>query len=145
MLTPGVGDPVESSELSSRGAVAIHANGAREEANNFLLDGVDNNDPYVNRYVAQPAVDSVQEFKVATNAYSAEYGRNAGGQINVVTRRGSNDLQGFAYEYFRNRALNAANYFEDGRTSPFKRNEFGGGVGGPVSRDRKSTRLNSSH
>jgi hypothetical protein len=116
--------------------VAIHANGAREEANNFLLDGVDNNDPYVNRYVAQPAVDSVQEFKVATNAYSAEYGRNAGGQINVVTRRGSNDLQGFAYEYFRNRALNATNYFDDGHASPFKRNEFGGGLGGPVSRDR---------
>src|SRR4051812_43360925 len=112
LLAPGVQDPVESSELSSRGAVAMHANGAREEYNNFLLDGVDNNDPYVNRYVVQPSVDSIEEFKVATNGYSAEYGRNAGGQVNVVTRRGTNRFSGSANEYFRDRSLNAANYFE---------------------------------
>src|SRR5205085_2959591 len=74
LLAPGVEGPVANSELSSRGAFAMHANGGREEFNNFLLDGVDNNDPYVNRYVVQPAVDSIQEFKVATNSYSAEYG-----------------------------------------------------------------------
>ena len=136
LLAPGVADPAEGSELSSRGAVAIHVNGAREEANNFLLDGVDNNDVYVNRYVVQPSVDSVQEFKVATNGYSAEYGRSAGGQVNVVTRRGSDRFAGFLYEYLRNRALDAGNFFDEGTRQPFNRNEFGGGAGGPLLRDR---------
>jgi hypothetical protein len=136
LLAPGVSDPAEGSELSSRGAVAIHVNGAREEMNNFLLDGVDNNDVYVNRYVVQPSVDSIQEFKIATNGYSAEYGRNAGGQINVVTRRGSDRLSGFLYEYFRDSALDAKNYFDEGDKQPFNRNEFGGGAGGPLVRDR---------
>jgi hypothetical protein len=136
LLAPGVADPAEGSELSSRGAVAIHVNGAREESNNFLLDGVDNNDVYVNRYVVQPSVDSVQEFKIATNGYSAEYGRNAGGQINVVTRRGSDRFTGFLYEYFRNGALDKSNFFDEGSKQPFSRNEFGGGAGGPLVRDR---------
>ena len=136
LLTPGVQGPVDGSELSTRGAVSMHVNGAREEFNNFLLDGVDNNDPYVNRYVVQPSVDSVQEFKVETNSYSAEYGRNAGGQVNVVTRRGSSRFTGSAYEYFRNESLDAKNYF-DGDTKPsYNRNQFGGGVGGPIVTDR---------
>ena len=136
LLTPGIEGPVENSELSGRGAVAMHANGAREEFNNFLLDGVDNNDVYVNRYVVQPSVDSVQEFKVATNGYSAEYGRSAGGQVNVITRSGTSQLQGFAYEYFRDRALDARNYFEENGKQSFSRNQFGGGVGGPLVKDR---------
>src|SRR5262249_15115087 len=90
---------------------------------------------YVNRYVVQPTVDSVETFKVATNAYSAEYGRNAGGQVNVVTRRGTNQLEGFGYEYGRLHALDARNYFASG-DQPFSRNQFGGGVGGPISVDR---------
>ena len=136
LLTPGVQGPVDDSELSSRGAFSMHVNGAREEYNNFLLDGVDNNDAYVNRYVVQPSVDSVQEFKVETNAYSAEYGRSAGGQVNVVTRRGSSRFNGFAYEYFRARALDAKNYFEGDNPQPFTRNQFGGGAGGPIVADR---------
>ncbi len=132
LLAPGVGGPVENSELSSRGGVAIHVNGGREEANNFLLDGIDNNDPYVKRYVVQPSVDSVQEFKVATNSYGAEYGRDSGGQINVVTRRGTNRFEGFGYEYMRHKSLDAANYFEENGKQPFRRNQFGGGVGGPL-------------
>ena len=136
LLTPGVQGPVDDSELSARGAVSMHVNGAREEYNNFLLDGVDNNDAYVNRYVVQPSVDAVQEFKVETNSYSAEYGRSAGGQVNVVTRRGSRTLTGFAYEYFRDRALDASNFFEGDVKQPFSRNQFGGGVGGPLVADR---------
>ncbi|MBS1818160.1 MAG: TonB-dependent receptor [Acidobacteria bacterium] len=132
LLAPGIGAPVESSELSSRGGVAMHANGAREESNDFLLDGVDNNDPYVKRYVVQPSVDSVQEFKVATNAYGAEYGRDAGGQVNVVTKSGTNRFEGFGYEYFRDRAMDARNYFEETGKQPFRRNQFGGGLGGPI-------------
>ncbi len=136
LLTPGVQGPVDGSELSTRGSFAMHVNGGREEFNNFLLDGVDNNDAYVNRYVVQPSVDSVQEFKVETNSYSAEYGRNAGGQVNVVTRRGSSRFQGSAYEYFRNQALDAKNYFEGDTKQPFNRNQFGAGAGGPIVADR---------
>ncbi len=136
MLTPGVLPPVQNSELSTRGSFAMHANGAREEYNNYLLDGVDNNDQDVNRFVLQPSVDSIQEFKIATNSYSAEYGRNAGGQVNVITRSGNNDWHGFAYDYLRNRDLDARNFF-DGSTKPeYERNQFGGGVGGPVVRNR---------
>ena len=134
LLTPGVEGPVDNSELSSRGGFSMHANGAREEFNNFLLDGVDNNDPYVNRYVVQPSVDSVEEFKVATNSYSADHGRNAGGQVNVVTRRGTSRFGGSAYEYFRNRGLNARNYFETAEQQPFTRNQFGVNIGGPLVR-----------
>src|SRR5229473_4014784 len=130
LLTPGVLPPVQNSELSTRGNFAMHANGAREEYNNFLLDGVDNNDPDVNRYTLQPPLDAIQEFKISTNCYSAEYGRSAGGQVNVVTRSGSNELHGFAYEYLRNRDLDARNFF-DGRQKPeYNRNQFGGGTGG---------------
>lgn len=136
LLAPGVQGPVDGSELSTRGSFAMHVNGGREEFNNFLLDGVDNNDAYVNRYVVQPSVDSVQEFKVETNSYSAEYGRNAGGQVNVVTRRGSSRFEGSAYEYFRNQALDAKNYFEGDTKQPFSRNQFGGGGGGPLVADR---------
>ncbi|NWG13786.1 MAG: TonB-dependent receptor [Acidobacteria bacterium] len=136
LLVPGVASPVEDSELSSRGSFAMHANGGREEYNNFLLDGVDNNDPYVNRYVIQPPVDSIQEFRVATSSYSAEYGRSAAGQVNVVTRRGSNHHSGFLYEYLRNRALDARNFFDASEKPCFIRSQFGFGLGGPIARDR---------
>jgi hypothetical protein len=136
LLVAGVQPPVEGSELSARSGFAMHANGGREEQNNFLLDGVDNNDPYVNRYVVQPPVDSIQEFKIATNSYSAEYGRSAAGQVNVITRSGTNDFSLFAYEYFRNRALNARNYFDGEQKPAFNRNQFGFGAGGPIVRDR---------
>jgi hypothetical protein len=135
LLIPGVMPPVEDSELSSRGSFAMHANGAREEFNNFLLDGVDNNDPNINRYNLQPPVDAIQEFKIATNAYSAEYGRNAGGQVNVITRSGSNALHGFAYDYLRNRVFDARNTFANEK-GHFVRNQFGGGIGGAVRRDK---------
>ena len=135
LLGTGVAPPVEGSELSTRGAFAMHVNGGREEYNNYLLDGVDNNDPYVNRYVVQPAVDSIGEFRVATNGYSAEYGRNAAGQVNVVTRSGADRLSGFAYEYARDEALDARNYFASG-TPPYHRDQAGMGAGGPVVRGR---------
>ena len=136
LLVAGVLPPVEDSELSSRGSFAMHANGAREEFNNFLLDGVDSNDPDVNRYNLQPPVDAIQEFKIATNSYSAEYGRSAGGQVNVITRSGGNSWHGFAYDYLRNRVLDANNYFDPSGNNKYIRNQFGGGLGGPLRRDR---------
>jgi outer membrane receptor protein involved in Fe transport len=136
LLVPGVQPPVQGSELSARSGFAMHANGGREESNNFLLDGVDNNDPYVNRYVVQPPIDSIQEFKIATNSYGAEYGRSAAGQVNVVTRGGTNAFSMLAYEYLRDRAFDARNYFDGADKPAFNRNQFGFGAGGPLVRNR---------
>lgn len=132
LLAPGVFPPVQGSELSSRGGFAMHANGGREEFNNFLLDGADNNDPYVNRYAVEPPVDSIQEFKVASSSYSAEYGRSAAGQVNVITRQGTNDFHGSLYEYLRNSVLDARNFFDGPDKPSLIRNQFGFAVGGPV-------------
>ncbi|MBV9267143.1 MAG: TonB-dependent receptor [Acidobacteriaceae bacterium] len=136
LLTPGVLPPVQDSALSTRGDFAMNANGGREEFNDYLLDGVDNNDPDVNTYVLQPSVDAIQEFKIETNAYSAEYGRSAGAQVNVITRSGTNDWHGFAYEYLRNRVLDARNFFDGPDKPQLIRSQFGGGIGGPVVRDK---------
>ena len=136
LLAPGVLPAVQNSELSQRGGFAFHANGAREEFNNFLIDGADNNDPYERSWVLQPPVDGIQEFKIATANYSAEYGRGAGGQINLITRSGSNNWHGAAYEYLRNRMLDARNFFDGAEKPEYIRNQFGGGVGGPVIRNR---------
>ncbi len=136
LLTPGVLPPVQDSALSTRGDFAMQANGGREEFNNYLLDGIDNNDPDVNTYVLQPSVDAIQEFKIETNSYGAEYGRSAGGQVNVITRSGSNDFHGFAYEYLRNRILDARNFFDGANKPQLIRNQFGGGIGGPLKHGR---------
>ncbi len=77
LLSPGVLPAVQNSELSSRGEFAMHASGGREEFNQFLLDGVDNNDPYNNRALSQPMAEAIQEFKIETNSYRAECGRSA--------------------------------------------------------------------
>jgi len=135
LLLPGVAPPVEGSQLSTRGTFSMDANGAREEANNFLLDGVDNNDSDTRGYVLEPSVDSIQEFKIATNSYSAEYGSASAAQVNIVTRGGTNQFRGTVYDYLRNRDLDARNYF-DGSTKPeFTRNQFGASLGGPVIRN----------
>jgi hypothetical protein len=136
LLAPGVAPPAQDSELSSRGAFAMHANGAREEFNQYLLDGVDNNDPYNNRFLLQPPVETIQEFRVETGGYGAEFGRSAGGQVNIITRSGTNELHGELYEYFRNRALDAGNFFEGERKARYQRNQFGGALGGPLRRNR---------
>jgi hypothetical protein len=132
LLAPGVLPPLEGSELSTRGSFAMHVNGGREEYNNFLLDGTDNNDPYVNRYDVEPPMDSIQEFKVATSSYSAEYGRAAAGQVNVITRQGTNELHGSLYDYLRNSVLDARNFFDGPDKPALIRNQFGYSLGGPI-------------
>lgn len=136
LLAPGVTPPAQDSELSSRGAFAMHANGGREEFNQYLLDGVDNNDPYNNRFLLQPPVETIQEFRVETAGYGAEFGRSAGGQVNIITRSGTNEVHGELYEYFRNRALDARNFFEGSTKARYQRNQFGGALGGPMRRNR---------
>jgi hypothetical protein len=138
LLAPGAFPSVEGSQLSSNGGNALEVNGGREEYNNFLLDGADNNDPYINGYVVGPAVDSVEEFKMVTSSYDAEYGRSAAGQVNVITRRGTNEFHGTGYEYLRNKVLDARNYFDDDGfiKPPYIRNQFGAAGGGPIRRDK---------
>src|SRR2546427_1788328 len=120
----------------------ISINGARPEQNNFLLDGTDINNVY-NKTPGSSAgvllgVDSVLEFQVLTNAYAAEFGRSAGGQINAVTRSGENTVHGSAFEFLRNSALDARDFFDpkDKPIPPFKRNQFGATLGGPIQRDK---------
>ncbi len=136
LLAPGVMPPVQDSELSSRGSFAMHASGGREEFNNFLLDGADNNDFYTNRYVLQPPVDSIGEFKVLTSTYSAEYGRGGAGQVNVVTRSGGAAWHGDLYEYFRHRRLDARNFFDAAGKPNYVRHQAGVAAGGPIRRER---------
>jgi outer membrane receptor protein involved in Fe transport len=136
LLAPGVLPAVQNSELSQRGGFAMHASGGREEFNSYLIDGVDNNDHYENSFALQPPVDSIQEFKIATSSYSAEYGRNAGGQVNLITRGGGNNFHGSLYEYLRNQTLDARNFFDAKNPQKLIRNQFGVTAGGPVARDR---------
>ena len=113
----------------------ISVNGARGTANNYLLDGGDNNDPQFNTAALIPNPDSLEEFSVQTNNFSAEYGRNSGAIINAVTKSGTNKFHGSAYEFLRNDAMDARSFFalEKGK---LRRNQFGGSVGGPIIRDR---------
>jgi outer membrane receptor protein involved in Fe transport len=114
--------------------------GARPQQNNYRLDGISLND-YANGAPGSVlggnlGVDAIQEFSVLTSNYSAEYGKTSGGVVNAVTRSGTNEFHGSGYEFLRNSALDAANFFEAGQRSPFKRNQFGGDVGGPIFKNR---------
>ncbi len=137
MLVPGVRPSagVNNLVVDQISTVSYSINGQRASANEFLLDGAPNSSPSQNQPVVNPNPDMVQEFKVETNGYSAEYGRAAGGVFNVVTRSGTNKLQFSLYEFFRNDKLNANDFFANvsGKARPpFKFNQFGGTVGAPV-------------
>src|SRR5215475_6429879 len=114
--------------------------GARPQQNNYRLDGVSVND-YANGSPGSVlggslGVDAIQEFSVLTSNYSAEYGRTSGGVVNAITRSGTNQIHGSAYEFLRNSALDARNFFDAGKIPPFKRNQFGGSLGGPIFRSK---------
>jgi hypothetical protein len=118
-------------------AFTISANGTRVGQMNYMLDGGNNVDEYTNVNAPFPMPDAVQEFSVQTSNYNAEYGQNAGGVVNIITRGGTSKYHGDLFEFVRNRVFNAANYFSyvNGvkTVDPLKRNQFGGTVGGPVS------------
>jgi hypothetical protein len=114
--------------------------GARPQQNNYRLDGASIND-YANGAPGSVmggnlGVDAIQEFSVLTSNYSAEYGKTSGGVVNAVTRSGTNGLHGSVYEFLRNSALDARNFFDPGQIPPFKRNQFGGSIGGPIIKNR---------
>ena len=146
-LQPGVMSTVGSSNSlvygsDSPGAVSV--NGGRGRSNNFSVNGGDANDLFANLPTVQPSPDSIQEFRVITNTFDAEYGRNSGSVVNVVTKSGTNDLHGSLYEFFRNKVLNANDYCltaaspEDLPCSKpqFNQNQFGGTLGGPIIKNR---------
>src|SRR5437667_37073 len=108
-LAPASLSPAPGSALSLRGGFNVI--GARETANNNLLDGIDNNDPAINNFTLRPILDAIQEFKVLVNSYSAAYGRGAGAQVIVNTKSGTNGLHASAWEFLRNDRLDARDFF----------------------------------
>src|SRR3954468_16167513 len=132
MSTTGSGNQIV---YGSDKAGSVSVNGGRGRANNFSVNGGDANDQFVNLPTVQPSPDSIAEFRVLTNTFDAEYGRNSGSVVNVVTKSGTNDFHGNVYEFFRNKVLNANAYCfsEDGCPKPqFNMNQFGGTFGGPI-------------
>ncbi len=122
-------------------AGGFSAGGQRTTDNNYLLDGFNNNtdDTSFDTNQAEaikPSVDAIQEFKVQTNSYSAEFGRAAGGVVNLTLRSGTNGFHGTAYNFLRNEKLDARNFFDRANTPPFKRNDYGFTFGGPVKKDK---------
>lgn len=135
----------EQSGATSAGRTGgFNVHGVRSLQNNFILDGLDNNSISENvqeltTQVVRPSVDTVQEFKIITNPYTAEFGRSPGAAINVTTKGGTNRYHGLAYEYLRNRVLDANDFFSNrsGLTKPQNvQNQFGGNLGGPVKKDK---------
>jgi outer membrane receptor protein involved in Fe transport len=113
----------------------FNVNGMRNQSNNFLLDGASNNDTFNTGFVLRPPPDAIQEFKIMTHSYGAEYGRNAGSVVHVVTRGGSNEWHGAAWEFNRDDKFEARNYFA--LTKPeLKQNQYGGSLGGPIVKNR---------
>jgi outer membrane receptor protein involved in Fe transport len=116
----------------------FNVNGMRNQSNNFLMDGSSNNDTFNTGFVLRPPPDAIQEFKILTHAYSAEYGRNAGSVVNVVTKSGSNEWRGGVWEFNRSDGLNSRNFFAP-ETQPkpeLKQNQFGATLGGPIMKDK---------
>ncbi|MBA3241553.1 MAG: carboxypeptidase regulatory-like domain-containing protein, partial [Acidobacteria bacterium] len=118
----------------------ITVNGQRERNNNFLVDGIDNNDtdvPGIPGGIATPNIDATQEFRVITNNFNAEFGRNTGAVINIATKNGTNEFHGNAYIYYRSDRFAARDFFDkSGFADPLQRRQFGGSIGGPIKKDR---------
>ncbi|MDM7921913.1 MAG: carboxypeptidase regulatory-like domain-containing protein, partial [Pyrinomonadaceae bacterium] len=131
----GVGNNAETYRGGNTGGAAISVNGQRTQANNFLLDGVDNNESLVNTINIFPSAEAVQEFRVQTSVAQAEFGRGGGGIINSVTKSGRNDFYGSAFLFVRNDNLDARPTFNNDK-SEFRRGQFGGTVGGPIWKDK---------
>jgi hypothetical protein len=126
------------------GVSGYSSNGQRSTSNNFLVDGIDNNDYFGGAAAQIPSIDSIQEFEVQTNTFAAEYGRNTGSVVNLVTKSGSNRLHGSAYEFFRNDVLDARNVFNGSAfpKSALRLNQFGGTLGGPIVQNKTFFFLN---
>ncbi|MDQ1410918.1 MAG: hypothetical protein QOJ41_2653, partial [Acidobacteriaceae bacterium] len=135
-LQPGVQSQlgVDSVYGSDRAGV-VSVNGGRGRDNNFTVNGGDGNDQFANLPAIQPSPDTIAEFRVLTNTFDAEYGRNSGAVVNVVTKSGTNNFHGSGYEFFRNQALDAKGFFDTTKLD-YLQNQFGATLGGPIKKDR---------
>ena len=130
-LTPGLAE----AGGSLRDGQAYAVNGQRPESNNFLIDGANNFNGVDGGFVLKPPVDAITEFKILTHNANAEFGNSLGSTTNIITRSGSNSIHGAVWEFLRNDAFDATNYFAN-RTEPLKQNQFGGTLGGPIRKDK---------
>lgn len=148
LLTPGTITPPANGFLSAplrgQGSFGINTAGQREDTTNWLVNGINLNDPVQNQITFQPPIDTLAEFKIDNSAFPAEYGRNSGAIVNMATRSGTNSYHGEAFEFIRNNDLDARNFFNFATNSagqalpqaPFKRNEFGADFGGPIKKNK---------
>ena len=147
-LVPGTVTPpfngFLTAPLRGQGSFAFNSAGGREDAINFMLNGINLSDMVQNQVTFQPTINTVSEFKIDNSTYSAEYGRNSGSIVNIATRSGTDAFHGEAYEYLRNNWFDARNFFNPTLTSSgapnpqsaLKRNQFGGDAGGPIRRGK---------
>ena len=143
-LVPGANEG-QGNGLSSGGrpddrrtnAAGLSVNGQDESLNNWIVDGVDDNERIIGTIGVKPNVEGIQEITVQTNSYAAEAGRTAGGVINIVTRSGTNAFHGSAYEYFRNDIFDGRSFFQNTGSKPeLRQNQYGASIGGPIIRDK---------
>ncbi|MCZ2078598.1 MAG: carboxypeptidase-like regulatory domain-containing protein [Bryobacterales bacterium] len=125
----------ETFRYGNSGGAALSVNGLRPQANNFVLDGVDNNESLVNTVIFFPPAEAIEEFRVQTSVAPAEFGRAGGAIVNTAIKSGTNEYHGSAFEFFRNSQLDARPTFAPQR-NPFRRNQFGGTLGGPLVRNK---------
>lgn len=143
LLQPGVAPPVPNIDVVGSGlnnapggtSVNFSVNGMRITSNNHLLDGVNNVEPMSGAAMLVPSADALQEFRILTNAYGAEFGRSGGSIVTVVTKSGTNNFHGSAFEFIRNDAFDARNFFSPD-VPALKQHQFGGTIGGPILKDR---------
>src|SRR5438093_5916305 len=135
-LQPGInGIPSTADIFVTEQGLGLTANGVRETGNNATVDGASiNNGPWAGTMLLVPNVEAVQEFQVIANNPSAEYGRNSGAMVSVITKGGTNILAGSAFEFHRDQTLRSKAFFETTK-APFRRNDYGGSVGGPIRKD----------
>lgn len=148
LLTPGTVTPPANGFLSAplrgQGSFGINTAGQREDTTNWLVNGINFNDNVQNQITFQPPIDTLAEYKIDNSTFPAQYGRNSGSIVNLATRSGTNDYHGEAFEFFRNNALDARNFFNPRLSStgtplaqaPFKRNDFGADFGGPIKKNK---------
>src|SRR5437899_330033 len=135
-LQPGVQSQVGLDTVyGSDRAGVVSVNGGRGRDNNFTVNGGDGNDQFAGLPAIQPSPDAIAELRVLTNTFDAEYGRNSGAVVNVVTKSGTNEIHGNAYEFFRNQNLNANGFFDSSKLE-YLQNQFGATLGGPIKKDK---------
>jgi len=139
LLIPGSVTPPQNGFLTAplrgQGSFAFNTAGNREDTVNFQINGINLNDMVQNQITFQPSINTVREFKVDNSTFSAEYGRNSGGIVNIATQSGGNSFHGELFEFLRNEALDARNFFSATKP-PFKRNQFGGNLNGPIIKNK---------